>query len=279
MPRKAFANRLYTGRLQSTAIWCTVYCAKRQYTILMVIESYKMICFLLFHSFDKMSFQEEFNVKMREIIESKKGTSVLFSEERYAGLLTRMEKIVKDGCNNSSDRYYFSIFELHAVGEERKLVKSKTGQEVAHPAKVFEILHNTHQSLGHCGRDIMLKKLAKYVNINRELVMTYLNLCENCRLKQNKAKKGLVVQPIISKEFNHRCQVDLIDMQTSPDGEFKYIMNYQDHHTKFVDLRPLKSKRATEVANHLVDIFCDKGPPHILQSDNGREFCNSVSKY
>lgn len=65
-------------------------------------------------------------------------------------------------------------------------------------------------------------------------------------------------------------------MQSQQDGEYRFILNYQDHLTKFVCLRPLKTKTAEEVAYHLVDIFCDKGAPHILQSDNGREFCNKV---
>ncbi|XP_068227937.1 KRAB-A domain-containing protein 2-like [Palaemon carinicauda] len=43
-------------------------------------------------------------------------------------------------------------------------------------------------------------------------------------------------------------------------------------------LRALHTKTAEEVAFHLVDIFCDKGAPHILKSDNGREFSNKVIK-
>ncbi|XP_068227685.1 SCAN domain-containing protein 3-like [Palaemon carinicauda] len=43
-------------------------------------------------------------------------------------------------------------------------------------------------------------------------------------------------------------------------------------------LRALQTKTAEEVAFHLVDISCDKGAPHILQSDNGREFSNKVVK-
>ena len=50
----------------------------------------------------------------------------------------------------------------------------------------------------------------------------------------------------------------------------------QDHLTKFVNLRALKSKRAEEVAYHLLHIFADKGAPRILQTDNGREFANSL---
>ena len=50
-----------------------------------------------------------------------------------------------------------------------------------------------------------------------------------------------------------------------------------DNLTKFVVLRELKTKRAEEVAYH-VDIFCLLGSPHMLQSDNGREFANKIVK-
>ena len=69
----------------------------------------------------------------------------------------------------------------------------------------------------------------------------------------------------------------MIDYQSNPDGVFKFVMNYQDHLTKFVRLRPLTTKSAKEVALVLLEIFCDNGgAPHILQSDNGREFVNQV---
>ena len=51
-------------------------------------------------------------------------------------------------------------------------------------------------------------------------------------------------------------------------------MVYQDHLTKFVVLRPLQKKSADEVIKYLLDIFSLFGSPHILQSDNGREFKN-----
>ena len=54
-------------------------------------------------------------------------------------------------------------------------------------------------------------------------------------------------------------------MQSQTDGEFKWILVYQDHLTKFVQLRATKSKRAAEVAHHLLDIFCIFGAPAILQ--------------
>ncbi|XP_025192476.1 KRAB-A domain-containing protein 2-like [Melanaphis sacchari] len=76
--------------------------------------------------------------------------------------------------------------------------------------------------------------------------------------------------------FNERGQVDLVDFQSVPDGKFKWILNYQDHSTKFLSLRSLESKRASEVANNLLSIFLTFGAPKILQNDNGREFVNSI---
>ena len=49
-------------------------------------------------------------------------------------------------------------------------------------------------------------------------------------------------------------------------------MVYHGHLTKFCNIKPLASKKATEVAFNLIDVFTIFGAPHILQSDNGREF-------
>ncbi|GFW08317.1 KRAB-A domain-containing protein 2 [Trichonephila clavipes] len=95
-------------------------------------------------------------------------------------------------------------------------------------------------------------------------------------MKRSALKKGIVVKPMISSELNSRCQVDLIDLQSNRDSEYKFMMVYQDHLTKFVQLRSLKTKRAEEVAYHILSIFLTFSAPAILQSDNGREFSNQV---
>jgi len=100
---------------------------------------------------------------------------------------------------------------------------------------VFDVLHDAHQSLGHGGRDRMLYELnSKFMNITCSEVDLNLSLCELCQLKHKKTRKGLVVKPIISNEFNSRFQVNLIVFQSNADELFKFIMVYQDHLTKFV---------------------------------------------
>ncbi|XP_071050737.1 KRAB-A domain-containing protein 2-like [Onthophagus taurus] len=96
--------------------------------------------------------------------------------------------------------------------------------------------------------------------------------------KKSQQQRNIVVRPITTKDFNLRSQVDLIDFQSTPCRGYKWLMNYQDHATKFCLLRPLTTKRVAEVAMELLKIFLDFGAPHILQSDNGREFTADVVK-
>ena len=79
-------------------------------------------------------------------------------------------------------------------------------------------------------------------------------------------KKGLVVKPIIFSDMTFRAQVDVIDMQSHVDRENKWIVVYQDHITKYVQLRPVTSKRALGIAYQLVGIFCRVTTVEILST-------------
>ena len=74
--------------------------------------------------------------------------------------------------------------------------------------------------------------------------MLYLSLCVPFIKRLTVPKKGLVIKTMIFSEMNSRAQVDMIDMQSQADGDLKWILVYQDHLTKFVQLRPVMSKRA-----------------------------------
>ena len=47
---------------------------------------------------------------------------------------------------------------------------------------------------------------------------------------------------------------DLIDYQSQPDGEYKFIMVYQDHLTKFIILNSLKRKTDEEVPTQEISL-------------------------
>ena len=120
----------------------------------------------------------------------------------------------------------------------------------------------------------MIKHLNNgYANISRDCIELFLSLCEDCNMKKKNISKGVVVKPIMSKDFISRRQVDLMGFKSNPDGKtYKFIMVYQDHLTKFCNIKPLTSEKAYEVSFNLIDVFTIYGASHILQSDNGRLF-------
>lgn len=61
--------------------------------------------------------------------------------------------------------------------------------------ELFTIIHEVHLSIGHGGRNRMLKELQKkYKNITTEEIMIYLNLCESCKKKKYLRKDLLLGQ-------------------------------------------------------------------------------------
>ena len=114
--------------------------------------------------------------------------------------------------------------------------------------------------------------MKKYATVTREGLEFYKLLCIECQKKRKRiTTKGVVVRPILSKDFGSRSQVDLVDMQSMASGSYRWIMV-----TKYCVLRPLTSKRAVKVAFQLMDIFLLLGAPQIFQSDNGSEFTPSI---
>jgi hypothetical protein len=92
-----------------------------------------------------------------------------------------------------------------------------------------------------------------------------------------KAKKPVAgIKNIVTDGFGVRGQVDLINFQSMPNGEFKFLLNYINHGIKKLTSIPLFAKRASVAAFALLTIFTEQGPPSILQADNGVEFSGSA---
>ena len=130
-------------------------------------------------------------------------------------------------------------------GMDKLIVPIKeTDTEVVFITKddLFDVLYDTYLAIRHGGRDRMVKELnKKYKNITQGHIKSFLDNCETFQQKNKIGNKGVVVKPMVSQHLNSRCQVDLIDFQSHPDGNYKFIMVYQDHLTKFVVLKPLVS--------------------------------------
>ncbi len=75
-----------------------------------------------------------------------------------------------------------------------------------------------------------------YCNVTIEAIMVYLKLCMSCQKKDPVRKKGLFTIPILHSSFNWHTQINLINMQLQSYSNFRFIMVYQDHLTKFAIL-------------------------------------------
>ena len=152
--------------------------------------------------------------------------------------------------------------------------------------EMYDVLLRIHLEQNHVRRIGLYKRVSQeFHGITEKTCNIFLQGCEECHLrKAKKSIKSLVVKPISSTRFLSRCQVDLIDFRDKSEEHnmsesgipYRWLLVYQDHFTKFIRLRPLKNKCAVEVARVIENIFCELGIPHILQSDNGREFKNNI---
>lgn len=66
-------------------------------------------------------------------------------------------------------------------------------------SEIFSIVHKAHVNVGHGGRQKVYKEINnKYVNVPREAVSIYLELCQVC--KQKNPRKGLFLKPTVSQQ-------------------------------------------------------------------------------
>ena len=90
------------------------------------------------------------------------------------------------------------------------------------------------------------------------------------------------LHPVLSSGAMNQVQIDQVDMKnnevTVGSETFRYILVLLDVFSRFIFLRPMKSKSSSEVASILLHIFYDTGPPKRLQSDQGSEFKGAVQQ-
>lgn len=207
--------------------------------------------------------REVFMLKFEEWKKDHNGNkSQMISKEKY----DEMIKVLsggKSGQKSKQDYNWLAQYKLINFGESESVIvrikdlkqHSTKGnhtcevdlnklQILAHEEELFSILHQAHcKDLGHCHSRKMHEHLMKYyINFSRPLCDLYVSLCSICCQTKKTTAKPEGFKPILSETFNSRGQVDLIDMQASPDGQYKWILNYMDHLTKFCYLRSLISK-------------------------------------
>jgi len=211
--------------------------------------------------------------------------AVIKSKLQYYEMISTMEAAAKKQAKFRSDTedYQLKTYFILTIAGVSRIIKKKNKSEMRPKTYVFfeelyDILCKEHIAIGHGKRDRLYQQCKLWhENVTYEAVTSFISCCIECVKRiPHSTISNMVIKPVRSSNALSRTQIDLIDIQTFPDGDFKWIMTVQDHFTKFVNLRALKQKRAVEVATALYDIFLTFGAPCILQSDNGKEFRASV---
>ena len=229
--------------------------------------------------------QAAFEKKLREMQASKADNAVLPTTAKRDKFIEDLLRINFGGATSPSDYNLMKRYEILRDGNSNRLIRKRNDPAndmvkfVASLEDVFGIVKAAHEGTGHGGGKKTIAEVKKqWSNITQEVCYLYISFCEHCNKKRaRKIPKDEVVKPVErSQNIFSRCQIDLLDYQTLPDGDYKYIMTFVNHFSEICVLRPLTTKTAEEVAANLLDIFLTFGAPTILQSNNGREFVNVV---
>ena len=95
------------------------------------------------------------------------------------------------------------------------------------------------------------------------------------------ARKRYVTRPYRTNKIDMQFQGDIVEMQEfAPlNDNNRYMLNVIDIFSRYVWIRPLKSKSAKDVVAAFEDILSEGRIPHYFQSDYGKEFDNKHFRY
>ena len=132
------------------------------------------------------------------------------------------------------------------------------------------ILHYFNKFKGENSFKLYIRITEHFVGISKARIQSWINSnnenCERHPLLRNKD----ALKPIVASKPLEICQIDLVRMDSSPSKDeygniYYYILSALDVFSRFVILIPLKTKKSSEVANHLKNLFYDIGVPETLQ--------------
>jgi len=164
------------------------------------------------------------------------------------------------------------------IVENNKLIYEPLHLEVIPNDKRDETLksfYDDYKAVG-VGKVGFYKKItSNYLNINRAYCSEFLSKQPYYQI--NTETKYVVNKPILASSCGERLAIDLISVEniSEDNDDYNHILTAIDYFSRKVWARPLHNKRAATVLEALKSIFEEMGIfPHIVMSDNGKEFKN-----
>jgi hypothetical protein len=154
--------------------------------------------------------------------------------------------VVMNGDASTGERDYLISKTVYEKARDRfgciDIMKIK---RLATKDDLFDIIREHHLKVNHAAKKNTWASVKDcYSNISRDVCGLFVSLC-HCKVNQRLPGRPEGIKPILSKTFNDRGQMDLIDMQSNIYDGYTWILHYQDHLTKFCYLRALKNKKVS----------------------------------
>lgn len=151
---------------------------------------------------------------------------------------------IEDGKKKEPHHYYFQQhYEILKISDEVHVcVKRKNQHEkfiyIIPLENCYEYVLEAHIKSGHGGRDRAYFYSCDKWKIPKSAFKLFASMCKSCNLKKGKVQKGVVVKSITTDGFNVRCQMDLVDFQSCPDGDYNSYSITRIMRQNFYNLDP-----------------------------------------
>jgi transposase InsO family protein len=191
---------------------------------------------------------------------------VMFEDPRFSPVIALVRKWLSE-LELRSDRLFHKTLGVYVRLEERDAVMFQ-----AHKAA----------DAGHLGFAKTLERLrgrAWWPTLRADLG-AYVTLCGICQRSKHHKAVPADVKPLPVAAVFERVHLDLMGpFPPSGPQQFRYIFTAKDAGTKYVVIRPLCSKEASEVMTIILTNICLVfGFPASIVSDQGSEFVNNLNE-
>ena len=144
----------------------------------------------------------------------------------------------------------------------------------------IKLIKEYHEATAHAGKEALLKMLAEryYWNTIVEDIDTFKRSCPICQSFKTAIPPRALIPIEVTGPFD-RIGIDLVGPMPLTQKGNKYVVVATDYFTHYTEAVPIPEKSAALVASFMNRYILKRhGAPKMIQSDQGKEFCNEVVK-
>ena len=205
-----------------------------------------------------------------------------YSKKKY--LFQRFANMYK---LNEDNEIFITNVDIQKKLESKLVISEDKKYKVVRPSSKNEIIDNIVS-----GKNTLLTSLSatyiydrilhnlSIINISLNYIKQYLLEKEHHIKAMKRNEKKQPIKSYRPRYPRQHWQMDTVHMQhknmQSQNDKYEFFLLIIDIFSKYTYIRKIKTQSSKQVAEHLEEIFLAGDIPHVLQSDNGKEFQKEV---